>query len=101
MSTHRTEEVYDTEMAPLITQLIEIAKREGLALFVHAGMLTPDGDALGCVTKIPGADDALKGTNNRHGLCDGIVRGHNGFDRAAGLVITRYHAEGEDVGVRS
>ncbi len=91
---HRTEQVYDDEMAPLIARLIDIAKREGIPLFVTAGMLDDDGDTMGCTTCIPDETGLLAGFSNRIGLCVGIMRGHEGFDTAAGMVITRHHDSG-------
>lgn len=96
MSKHRTEQVYDDEMAPLVARLIEISKREGIPLLVNAGMLDANGEPLQCITLLgrgPEGDDRLAGIDNRHGLCDGILRGDERFDRAAGLVITRFHSE--------
>ncbi len=71
---HQTERAYDDEMAPLITQLIEVAKREGIPLFVSAGMLDAEGEQMGCTTLIPSD-------------------GHSGFDTASALTITRHRKE--------
>lgn len=92
-TTHRTEQVYDGEMFPLVAKLIEIAKRENMPLLVSAGMLGPDGEPMMCSTLIGAAkaDRFAPGIDNRYGLAHGIVRGHSGFDTAAGLIITRYH----------
>lgn len=101
MSKHRTEQVYDDEMSPLVAQLIAIAKREGIPLLVSAGMLcVADGDgedfdepiATTCDTLVY-TDDAralLPGIVNRYSLAKGVVRGHKGFDTACGLMISRY-----------
>lgn len=101
---HSTEEVYDNEMAPLVSQLIAIARRANIPLVVSAGMLCRVDDnghgdedsALSpttCTTKITPdyVDPMLKGMVNRHNLAVGVVRGHSGFDHAAALVISRYH----------
>lgn len=90
---HRTEQVHDEEMAPLVAQLIEIAKREGIPLLVSAGMLADDGEEMLCTTIIADAkDDCIApGARNRFGLCVGIVRGHGGFNTASALAITRHH----------
>ena len=91
---HDTERVYDEQMAPLVTQLINIAKASNIPLFLSAGMILRDGTA-GCCTTLIGpdlpVDPLLKGVSNRLLLCSGIVRGHRGFDTAAGLVISRHH----------
>jgi hypothetical protein len=92
---HRTEQVYDDEMSPLVAQLIDIAKREGIPLFVSAALFNPDGSRLSCETKIPGSLPENKGMNNRHALAMNLVRSHDGMDTAAGLMITRHHAEEE------
>lgn len=85
----QTEQVYDEEMAPLVAQLIEIAKRESIPLFVSAGMVMEDGSKGGCTTNIP--SDDFPGYTNRLTLCTGIVRGHSGFDTASAMMITRHH----------
>lgn len=87
---HRTEQVHDEEMAPLVAQLIEIAKREGIPLLVSAGMLDSDGDPLLCDTMIAESveDCIAPGIRNRHRLCIEILRGHGGFDTACRLMIT-------------
>ena len=87
---HSTEAAYDDHMAPLVARLIEVAKRAGVALFVTAGMLDESGGEIGCTTRIDGSA-RLAGYNNRIGLMAGIARGHNGFDTAAGLMITKHH----------
>ena len=100
MDRHRTEQVYDDEMSPLIVQLIEISKREGIPLLIHTAMFLPDGDSGefivgGCVTRVPGTGSCapeFHGMVNRHGLCSQIVQGDERFDRAAGMVISRFHA---------
>jgi hypothetical protein len=91
---HRTEQVYDDEMSPLVTQLIAIARREGIPLLVSAGMLDPDGDGLMCNTLIchgRGHPGFMGGIENRLGLALGVIQGHSGFDTASALVITRHH----------
>jgi hypothetical protein len=96
---HRTEHVYDTEMAPLIAQLIKIADREGIPLLVSAGMLDPQGGRMTADTLLLGrvredvAQSDIAGTANRYRLCIELIRGHEGLDRAAGLVISRFHPD--------
>jgi hypothetical protein len=91
---HRTEHVYDTEMAPLIAQLIKIADREGIPLLVSAGMLDPQGGRMTADTLLLGrvredvAQSDIAGTANIE-----LIRGHEGLDRAAGLVISRFHPD--------
>lgn len=93
MPKHRTEQVYDDEMSPLIAQLIAIAKRENIPLLVSAGMLGEDGAPMTCDTVIGAAkaDRFAPGIDNRHDLAFELIRGHRGFDTAAGLAITRHH----------
>ena len=95
MSKHSTEAAYDEQMAPLVAQLIEIAKREGIPLFVTAGMLDRNGEPIGCTTKIPSGQRELSGYDNRIELCAGITMGHSGFDTVSVLLITRHHDEAE------
>lgn len=93
MTKHRTEEIYDNEMAPLVSKLIEIAKREKIPMLVSVGMFDPDGDRMSCDTKIPGEIPRDVGVNNRHALAFSLIRGHDGFDTAAGLMISQHHRE--------
>lgn len=98
MEKHRTEQVYDDEMYPLVAKLIELAKGAGIPLFVSAGMLCVVNDdyiPTTCVTlEPPETDDEprLAGLVNRHRLCLEIVRGHSGFDTARAMTITRHYA---------
>lgn len=80
------EHVYDTEMAPLVDRLIEIAKREGIPLFLCAGMVGQTGPVIAC-TIVGGR--SLPTVDHRFRLAMGVVRGHDGFERAEGLVISR------------
>lgn len=109
MTKHRTEQVYDDEMSPLVAQLIAIANRENIPLFVSAGMVCEaDGDgepfdtplATTCTTNVgqDGCDPRLEGMVNRHSLAFGVIRGHAGFDTACGLMISRY-PKGKDPGI--
>lgn len=99
MGKHRTEAAYDDEMFSLVARLIEIARREGVPLMVSAGMLDPEGEPMGCTTLVvDGADPELAGYSNRLKLAVGVVRGHSGFDTAAGLMITRHHPPRRSVG---
>ena len=91
---HKTEQVYDDEIAPLMVQIIKICKRDGIPMMASFGMKDENGEAIGCSTLLAGspeADDGLNGYRNRFGLGIGIARGHSGFDTAAGLMITRHH----------
>ena len=88
---HETERVYDEEMAPLVGELIAIAKRAGLPLLVNAGMIGPVGGPRVCVTNVQSGVEWAKGIDNRHGLCSGVVTGHQGFDTARAMMITKYH----------
>ena len=99
---HETERVYDEQMAPLVSRLIDIAKANGIPLLVSVGMVMRDGGP-GCwVTNIgrdamaTQMDPRLEGAYNRFGLCTAIVRGHSGFDTAAGLIISRHHPPKDD-----
>jgi hypothetical protein len=90
---HATEAAYDDRMAPLITQLIQIAKAEGLGLFVHATMLEADGsEPMGCITVIPSTREALKAFGNRHQLARVLCTDHNrSLDHARSLRVTSFH----------
>jgi hypothetical protein len=94
---HRTEQVYDDEINPLVAQIFAICERERIPLFLSAGMLDPAGDPLFCTTRLcHGAgdqDERLMGAENRFQLCHGIVLGHSGLDRAAAMRITRMHPD--------
>lgn len=97
---HRTEQVYDDEMAPLVSEIIQIATRERVPLLLSVGMLNPEGGPAGCTSLILHGPELglpeLRGMENRFGLANGVIRGHGGFDTAAGMMITRYHPpEGE------
>ena len=37
----------------------------------------------------------LRGMENRLGLCEGIIRGDERFDRVSGLIISRFHPDDE------
>lgn len=87
---HPTEVVYDEEMAPLVSELIAIAKRAGLPLLVSAGMVLEDGPGC-CTTLVDTQVPELAGAENRLALSTGIIRGDSRFDRVAGMAITRYH----------
>lgn len=97
---HRTETVYDDEMNPLVAKLIEIAKREGIPLFISAGMIDANGGPMTCDTciqeSLADTPPVLRGIRNRQGLALNLMRGHAGLDRAAGLVISRYHPETDE-----
>jgi hypothetical protein len=103
MDKHPTEHVYDEEMFPLVAQLIAIANRNKIPLIVSAGMIFPGPDGepgSGCCTTVilhgkGERDERLRGAENRFGLCEGIIRGHSGFDNAAGLIISRFHEAAE------
>lgn len=85
------EEVYDEEIAPLMAKILEICKRENMPMFASFAVKGEDGSVLGCSLLLAEEhDDGLNGYRNRLGLCLGIVRGHDGFDTAAGLMITRH-----------
>jgi len=102
MDKHRTEAVYDDEISPLVTQIIEICKREQLPCLISVGMIlradhhgnTYTEDHKGtCDTLLAfgpdnGQHPELLKVENRHGLAFEVVRGHEGFDTAKRLMIT-------------
>lgn len=95
MAKHRTEQVYDDEMSPLVAKLVEISQREKIPLIVSAGMLGPDGENMTCDTMLifgRSIGEPMAGIENRFGLSHNIIRGHAGFDTAEALMITRHHA---------
>lgn len=94
---HPTERAYDEHLAPLVSQLIDLAKQHGVPLFISASMyLTDDaGDVTrgSAITMICPGDREWSGVANRMELARGVLLGHDGFDTAAGLMITRFHPE--------
>jgi hypothetical protein len=93
---HPTERAYDDEMSPLVAQLIALAKRHKIPLLVSAGMRRPDGGQMTCDTLIIHGrkdPDSIPGIENRLNLAHAVVRGHAGFDNAAGLMISRFHED--------
>ena len=95
MKPHRTEEVYDAEIAPLVTQIIEICQRENLPLLMHVGLMLPDEGKYiigGCVTLVPGAavsgSPHTSGMTHRHELCQLILDGDGRWDTAGSLRVT-------------
>lgn len=105
MTKHRTEQVYDDEMSPLVAQLIAIAKREKIPLLVSAGMILRQDDHGNvheqdhkgtCDTLLlHGSEDAqhpeLLKVENRYGLAYEVIRGHEGFDTARSMAITSHY----------
>lgn len=90
---HETERVYDELMAPLVTELIRIAKEHNIGLFLTAPMILDDGKVGHCTTKIPCTRAEFGGANNRHGLCVALMQGDTRFDKASALTITRFRAQ--------
>lgn len=92
MEKHRTEIVYDELMAPLVTQLIEIAKEHKVPLFVTAGMVLLDGKPGVCTTlvakDVEASDPRLGGLVNRLRICAGVMQGGPSFDTAERLAVT-------------
>mgnify|MGYP001619842868 CR=1 FL=1 len=99
MKPHRTEEVYDAEIAPLVTQIIEICQRENLPLLVNVGLMLPD-DQNGtdgyipsqCTTFVRGSSPPMgpptSGLTHRHELCLLILDGDGRWDTAGSLRVT-------------
>jgi hypothetical protein len=98
---HPTERVYDEQIAPLVAQIIDIAKEHGIPFFCTAGMIMRDGSAGGCTTKVGTPTDArLHGVVNQHGWCQTIAR--NGrWQTAARAMVTSYHDAPPDPAVQS
>lgn len=86
---HETEAIYDEHFAPLVVRLIELAKEHNMALLVDVGIMF-EGEQGACSTKIPSTRPEMKGRVRRHDLMLGISQGHEGFDRATGIVISKY-----------
>jgi hypothetical protein len=89
---HRSERVYDTEIAGLVSQIFDICKREDLPLLLSVGMRLRAGDGV-CLTVLQ--SESFPGASNRCQLGAGIMRGHEDFDTAAGLAITKHHPPGD------
>jgi len=49
----RREDVYDNEIAPLMTKIIEVAKRAKIPMFATFQYTEPDEEAGFCTTSIP------------------------------------------------
>lgn len=47
------EQIYDAEVAPLMTQVIELCSQHGIALFATFDLSSPDNEALACTTILP------------------------------------------------
>jgi len=47
------EEIYDKEISPMMKQLIEICKENGIAMCMSFAIPTPEDDSLQCTTSIP------------------------------------------------
>lgn len=94
MAKHRTEQVYDDEIAPLVSQIVAICKREEIPILISAGMFNEEGVPMTCDSKLRhgiASKVQLPGVDNRYSLAFEIIRGHAGFDTASGLAITRHH----------
>lgn len=79
--THRTEAVFDEEMAPIIEQLFTIAEREGIPLFVGAAIFLTRaaGDPASGVAiryTVPlSAEPALQRVDAQFHVCEQVLEG--------------------------
>lgn len=90
------EEIYDSEISPLIQQIIDIARAHGIAMFssfniAHDGE-GPDGEdctSLTCTSHLPDGDEVF---DPRFSKCAVIVQ--RGGHHAVGMSITTSHVDG-------
>ena len=47
------EQIYDTEIAPLMTQIINICQQHGIAMLLSFAIPTQDDPSLACTTLLP------------------------------------------------
>ncbi|HNW35281.1 MAG TPA: hypothetical protein PKM25_10145 [Candidatus Ozemobacteraceae bacterium] len=47
------EQIYDTEIAPLITKIFELCKKHGIAMVADFAIPTTENPYLGCFTSLP------------------------------------------------
>lgn len=90
----RREEVYDSEISPLVWRIIEIAKREQIPMIMSFGMRDESGTPMTSDTALQfgtKGNDFLSAIENRYALAMGVVRGHPGFDTAKSLRIVSHH----------
>jgi hypothetical protein len=70
------EQVYDTAIAPLMTQIIETCQKHGIAMVASFAIPTPDDEGLACTSVLPDQD------GRPHALAQhamGLVRASSGF----------------------
>lgn len=52
MSTLNKEQVYDTQIAPLVDKIIAVCKAEGISMIAHFELPIPGDETLSCTTKM-------------------------------------------------
>lgn len=90
------DEIYDSEISPLIQQIIDIARAHGIAMFssfniAHDGE-GPDGEdctSLTCTSHLPDGDEVF---DPRFSKCAVIVQ--RGAHHTVGMSITTSHGDG-------
>lgn len=82
------EEIYDSQISPLMKQIIQICKDNGIAMMADFAIPTEEDDGLRCTTLIPdqtGENDPLQRDCYAH-----IRRG----GRPAPMMMTTEHGDG-------
>lgn len=88
MFKHRSEQVYDDEISPLVSQIIAIARRERMPLLISAGMRDEHGGEMTCDTALiwgDGGDAGLVDVEARHRVAFEMVR-----DGMAAIALTTW-----------
>lgn len=82
------EQVYDEKIAPLMTQIIEVAKEHGIGFMAHFAIPTPEDDGLACTTNIPDGEGEFPESCKL--ATAAVMRGRN----TNPLMLTTHHADG-------
>lgn len=76
MSETNKEAVYDDEISPLMAQILEICKANGISMVAHFAIPTEDDPDLVCTSCLPDeTDDFAPTVRSAHAA---IMRGHSG-----------------------
>lgn len=90
------EQVYDDQISPLIKQIVDIARQNGIAMVAsfsipHDGEGTNGEDCsnLTCTTHLPDGDGVF---DPRYNKCAGVIQ--RGVNQMLGMSITTEHSDG-------
>lgn len=89
LPSHPTEVVHDAEISPLVQQIVDIARREGLPLLISIGMISPKGGTITCDTVLAhDKEPRFRGIENRHVLAFTLIRANDPrLDGVSGVSI--------------